>query len=117
METLGDVVPLVAPIVHYYYYYLNSLMQGWERAFYAMSVQRPQPHNTNPWEERREREMVKDKKGSSELLRPIKKAWATYLRPASSTTSNTGTATSFHRCTYRGIKTLRYCEVLQRRGA
>ena len=31
-------------------------MQGWERAINTLSVRRPQPHNTNPQNERRERE-------------------------------------------------------------
>ena len=33
-----------------------SAMQGWERAIYTLSVQRPQPHNTNLLKKRRERE-------------------------------------------------------------
>ena len=30
-------------------------MQGWERAINALSVQRPQPHNTNPYRMKEEK--------------------------------------------------------------
>ena len=38
-------------------------MHGWERTIYTISVQRPQPYNTNLEKERREKETVEDKKG------------------------------------------------------
>ena len=32
---------------YYYYYWKRSALQGWERVIYTLSVQRPQPRNTN----------------------------------------------------------------------
>ena len=52
-----------------------------------------------------------------QLIRPIKKTLALLLIPASPTTSNTGLARSLKRDTERGIKVLRYFEVLQRGSA
>ena len=43
-------------------------MQGWERAINTLSVRRPQPHNTNPWNERRERENSSRRQKVSEQL-------------------------------------------------
>ena len=45
-------------------------MHSWERVMDTLSVRRPQPHNTNPQKERRERQYKTKKK--SEQLRPIK---------------------------------------------
>ena len=42
-------------------------MQGWERALNILSVRRPQADNTNPQNERRERENSRGQK-MSELL-------------------------------------------------
>ena len=42
-------------------------MQGWERVINTLSVQRPQPHNTNPQNERRERENSRRQKVSEQL--------------------------------------------------
>ena len=46
-----------------------------------------------------------------------KKALDLVLKPANPTPSNTGSTRAFQRDTRRGIKVLRYCEVLQRGGA
>ena len=45
-----------------------------------------------------------------------KKALDLLVKPANPTPSNTGSTKSFQRDTERGIKVLRYCEVLQRGG-
>ena len=42
-------------------------MQGWERAINTLSVRRPQPHNTNPWKERKERENSRRQEVSEQL--------------------------------------------------
>ena len=42
-------------------------MQGWARAINTLSVQRPQSHNTNPQNERRERENSRRQKVSEQL--------------------------------------------------
>ena len=42
-------------------------MQGWERAINTLSVRRPHPHNTNPWNARRERENSRRQKGNEQL--------------------------------------------------
>ena len=42
-------------------------MQGFVRAINTLSVQRPQPHKTNPWNERRERENSRRQKVSEQL--------------------------------------------------
>ena len=42
-------------------------MQGWERAINTPSVRRPQPHNTNPQNERRESENSNRQKVSEQL--------------------------------------------------
>ena len=99
-----------------YYYYLKRLaMQGWERAINTLSVRGPQPHNTSPENERRERKTAGDKKWASSYAN--KKASALLLKPASPTPSNTGSLRSFHRDTDHGINVRRYWEVLQRGGA
>ena len=48
---------------YYYYYYLESAVQGRERVR-TLSVQRPQPHTTNPWKEENDK-TVGDKKRKS----------------------------------------------------
>ena len=58
-------------------------MQGWERAMYALLVQRSQPSNTNLYSKKEEKgKTVKDKTG--ERLRPIK-ALTLLVKPASPT--------------------------------
>ena len=81
------------------------VMQGWERAI-TLSVRIPQPHNTNPKNERKERENKRRQKGASSKAN--KKALALLLKPASPTPSNTGSLRSFHRDTETGIKVLLY---------
>ena len=43
-------------------------LQGWERVMNTLSVRRPQPHNTNPYNERIEREISRER-----AARPIKR--------------------------------------------
>ena len=59
--------------------------------------------------------IVEDKKVDSNYSN--KKALDLRLKPANPTPSNTGSTRSFQRDTERGIKVLRYCEVLLRGGA
>ena len=59
--------------------------------------------------------IVEDKKGESNEAN--KKALDLLLKSANPTPSNMGSTRSFQRDTKRGIKVLRYCEVLQRGGA
>ena len=50
------------------YYYLKRLvMQGWERAINTLSVLRPRPNNTNPLNERREKENRRRQKVGEQL--------------------------------------------------
>ena len=59
--------------------------------------------------------IVEDKKG--ERNEANKKALDLLLKPANRTPSNTGSNRLFQRDTERGIKVMRYCEVLLRGGA
>ena len=43
-----------------------KIVEGWERVINTLSVWRPQPHNTNPWNERRERENSRRQKVSKQ---------------------------------------------------
>ena len=72
-------------------------MQGWERAINTLSVRRPQPHNTNPQNEIRERENSRRQKVESSQVN--KKALPLLMKPACPTPSNTGSLRSFHRDT------------------
>ena len=74
-------------------------MQGRERVR-TLSVQRPQPHTTNPWKEEKDK-IVGDKKERGHANR---KALALLLKPTSPTPSNTGSLRSFQRDTERGHK-------------
>ena len=65
---------------------LESAVQGWERVR-TLSVQRPQPHSTNPWKEEKDK-TVGDKKERADHAN--RKALALLLKPTSSTPSNTG---------------------------
>ena len=58
--------------------------------------------------------IVEEKKGERNYAK--KKAFDLLLKPANPTPSNTGSTRSFQRDTERGIKVMRYCEVLQRAG-
>ena len=95
-------------IVYYYYYnyYLESAVQGREgESENTLSVQRPQPHTTNPWKEERDK-TVGDKKERADHAN--RKALTLLLKPASPTPPNTGPLRSFQRDTERGTKLLRY---------
>ena len=65
----------------------------------ALSVQRPQPHTTNPSKEENDK-TVGDKKERTD--RANRKALALLLKPASPIPSNTGSLRSFQRDTDRG---------------
>ena len=80
----------------------------------TLSVQRPQPHTTNPWTEEKDK-TVGDKKEKAD--HPNRKALALLLKPTSPTPLKTGSLRSFQRDTKRGTKVLRYWEVLQWGGA
>ena len=71
----------------------------------TLSVQRLQPHTTNPWKEEKDK-TVRDKKERADHANM--KALALLLKPASPTPSNTGSRRSFQRDTERGTKLLRY---------
>ena len=106
MVYLGKTMPLDSSdqyILHYYYY-LESAVQGRERVT-TRSVQRPQPHTTNPWKEEKDK-TVRDKKERADHA--IRKALALLLIPASPTPSNTWSLRSFQRDTERRTKLLRY---------
>ena len=65
---------------------LESAVQGRERVR-TLSVQRPQPHTTNPWKGEKDK-TVGDKKERADHAN--RKALALLLKPASPTPSNTG---------------------------
>ena len=83
---------------------LESAVQGRERVR-TLSVQRPQPHTTNPWKQEKDK-TVRDKQERADHAN--RKALALLLKPASPTPSNTGSLRSFQRDTERGTKLLRY---------
>ena len=97
---------------YHYYYHLESAVQGRERVR-TLSVQRSQPHTTNPLKE--EKDKIWDKKERADHAN--RKASALFLKPASPTPSNTWSLSSFQRDTERVTKVLRYWEVLQRGAA
>ena len=76
-------------------------MQGWESAIYTLSVQRHQPHKTNPQKERRERENSRIQKGNEKKAYVNNKALDLLQKPASPTPSNTESARSLYRGTER----------------
>ena len=65
----------------------------------TLSVQRPQPHTTNPWKEEKDK-TVGDKKERADHA--DRKALALLLKPVSPTPSNTWSLRSFQRDTERG---------------
>ena len=71
----------------------------------TLSVQRPQPHTTNQWKEKKDK-TVGDKKERADHAN--RKELALLLKPASPTPSNTGSLRSFQRDSERGTKLLRY---------
>ena len=81
----------------------------------TLSVQRPQPHTTDPRKEEQEDKIVIDTKERADHAN--RKALAQLLKPASPTPSNAGPLRSFQRDAERGTKVLRYWEVLQRGDA
>ena len=83
---------------------MESAVQGRERVR-TLSVQRPQPHTTNPWKEEKD-ETVGDKTERADHAN--RKALGLLLKPVSPTPSNTGSLRSFQRDTERGTKLLRY---------
>ena len=86
-------------------------MLGLAKVIYTLSVSRPQPHNTNLSKEKRERENSRRQK-EIEQLRQIKKHWhCSIVNPPFHAMA--GSARSFHRDPEKGIKVLRYSEVLQ----
>ena len=74
---------------------LESAVQGRERVR-TLSVQRPQPHTTNPGKEEKDK-TVGDKKERADHAN--RKAFALLLKPASPTPSHTGSLRSFQRDT------------------
>ena len=79
-------------------------MKGRERVR-TLSVQRPQPHTTNPLKEEKYKTVGDKKERAGHANR---KALTLLLKPASPTPSNTGSLRSFQRDTERGTKLLRY---------
>ena len=88
----------------YYYYFLVRCARPGESED-TLSVQRPQPHTTNPWKKEKDK-TVGDKKERADHDK--RKALALLLKLASPTPSNTGSLKSFQRDTERGTKLLRY---------
>ena len=99
---------------NYYYYYFGVRCARPGESEDTLSVQRPQPHTTNPWKEEKDKS-VGDKKERADHAN--RKALALLLKPASPTPSNTGSLRSFQKDTERGTKLLRHWEVLQEGGA
>ena len=79
-------------------------MQGQEKVR-TLSVQRPQPHTTNPCKEETGK-LVRDKKERADHAN--RKALALLLKPASPTPSKAGSLRSFQRDTERGTKVMLY---------
>ena len=71
----------------------------------TLSVQRPQPHTTNPWKEEKDKTVGDKKERAGNAYR---KALALLLKPTSHTPSNKGSLRSFQRDTERGTKLLQY---------
>ena len=90
-------------------------MEGREREIDTLSVRRPSPTLPTYRGKEEKGKIVEDKKGESNYAN--KQALDLLLKPANPTLANTGSTRSFQRDTERGIKVLRYCEVLQRGGA
>ena len=71
----------------------------------TLSVQRPQPHTTNPRKEEKDKTVGNKKERADHANR---KALALLLKPVSPTPSNTGSLRSCQRDTERGTKFLGY---------
>ena len=96
----------------YYYLLLLLLLSSFEvrgarpgESENILSVQRPQPHTTNPWKEEKDK-IVGDKKERADHAN--RKALAMLLKPANPTPSNTGSPRTFQGDTEIGTKVLRY---------
>ena len=74
-------------LYYYYYYYFGVRCARPGESEDTLSVQRPQPHITNPWKEEKDK-TVGDKKERAD--HDNRKALALLLKPASPTPSNTG---------------------------
>ena len=81
-------------------------MQGQERVR-TLSVQRPQPHTTNPWKEEKDKIVGVKKEKADHANR---KALALLLKPTSPTPSNTGSIRLFQRDTERARGAQRFCD-------
>ena len=81
-------------ILCYYYYYFGVRCVRPGESEDTLSVQRHQPHTTNPWKEEKDK-TVGDKKERPDYAN--RKALALLLKPASPTPSNTGPLRSFQR--------------------
>ena len=103
---LGDycTVLLYYYYYHYYYYSIGIRCARPGESKNTLSVQRPQPHTTNPLKEEKDK-IVGDKKERADHAN--RKALALLLMPASPTPSNTGSLRSFQRDTER---TQRFCD-------
>ena len=86
---------------NYYYFGVRCARPGESED--TLSVQRPQPHTTNPCKEEKDKT---DKKERADHAN--RKALALLLKPGSPTPSNTGSLRSFQRDTERGTKLLQY---------
>ena len=86
------------------------------RHIYTLCLKSPAPQYPPIERKKRKGKLVEDYMYKRiEQLRPIRKHWlALLLKPASNTPSNAVLAISFQRNTLRGIKVLRYCEILKR---
>ena len=96
--------PIYCNSKHYYYYFGVRCARPGESED-TLSVQRTQPHTTNPWKEEKDK-TVGDKKERADHAN--RKALALLLKPASPTPSNTGSLRSSQRHTERDTKLLRY---------
>ena len=83
---------------YYYYYYFGVRCARPGENENTLSVQRPQPHTTNPWKKEKDK-TVGDKRERADHAN--RKALALLLKPASPTPSNTGSLRSFQRDTER----------------
>ena len=88
-------------------------MQGRESDIQPISPSTPDPQYQQIDRNKMKGKIVEDYSRDRAAL-ANKKALALLLKPASPTPSNTGLARSFQRDTEKGIKVMRYCEVLQR---
>ena len=103
-------------IVHYYYLKKVGNAKLKESDIHPISPKTPIPEYQPIDRKKRKGKIVEDY-STDRAASANKKALALLLKPASPTPSNTGLARSLKRDTERGIKVLRYCDVLQRGAA